>query len=277
MTAAHHNVNLDVFARSDVVNYYADLSYLTAAERQMFETHIHPGSVVLDLGVGGGRTTAHLAGIASKYVGIDFSEEMIRACQVKFPKLKFLVRDAADLSLFANESFDSIVFSFNGLDDVFPSTKREQCLRECYRVLKYGGTFIFSRHNPRSLVVGWDWDWSALRKKARSLAGHDRKLYFGLVLAGLSCAKLGLAVSRASTRSIPRAFLRLTKNTYWRGEGDHFDPTHGGIWTHQAAPRQVIAELNRFQFKFLQMLPEDHPHKPKSWKTRWYYYAFAKP
>ena len=277
MSAASHNTNLKVYRASEVVTYYADLNYLTAAEQSLFDTHLKRGTVLLDLGVGGGRTTPYLSAIASKYIGIDYSEEMIRVCRTKFPTLQFEVRDAVDLSLFANESLDAIVFSFNGIDYLLPSEKRERCLHECYRVLKPGGTFVFSCHNPRSLVVGWNWDWNSLRMKAQRIVGDRGKLIFGVTLAGLSCAKFGISVWRAGIQSLPRAVRRLTTKTYWRGEGYQFDPSHGGLGTHQATPGQVIRELGEFQFKFLEMLSEDHPHKAKNWRTRWYYYAFSKP
>ena len=276
MTAARHSANLGVYSAPDVVDHYAGLDYLTAAEQLLFETYIKPGTSVLDLGVGGGRTTPYLSAVAATYVGLDYSEEMIRACRSKFPKLHFAVQDAADLSMFADESFDSIIFSFNGIDYLLPSEKRQRCLRECYRALKPGGTLIFSCHNPRSIVLGLDWDWNRLRMKALKITGDGRTRHFQVVLASLACAKVGITVYRAILQSIPRAVLRLSTKIYWQGEGYSFDPAHGGLWTHQATPRRVMEELSNLRFKFLQVLPEDHPRRPRSWRTRWYYYAFSK-
>jgi SAM-dependent methyltransferase len=267
--------NLDVYRSAETVAHYAGLNYLTSAESLMFAAHLKAGLAVLDLGVGGGRTTPYLSGIASEYVGVDYSEEMIRACRRKYPALRFEVADAADLSLFANECFDAVVFSFNGMDYLVPDEKRQRFLRECFRVLKQGGTFIFSRHNPRSLVVGWDWDWDRLRNMAKDVGG-GRRFIVGPILVGLSIAKLVLAVCRTLGRSIPRALRRIKTRTFWRGEGYQFDPTHGGLWTHCSVPKRVTAELNKFQFKLLQLLPEDHPRTSKTWKTRWYYYVFSR-
>lgn len=277
ISATLDNANLGAYSAPEVVTIYAGLDYLMVAEQLLFETYLKQGISVLDLGVGGGRTTSYLSRIAATYVGVDYSEEMIRACRARFPELRFEVQDAADLALFTDESFDAIVFSFNGIDSLVPSAKRERCLQECYRVLKHGGTFIFSCHNPRSIVVGWDWDWDALRVRAEKMSGDRGKLFCGTVLAGLCCAKLGLTVCRAGIRSVPRALRRLRTKTYWRGEGYHFDSIHGGLWMHHASPRHVIEELSKVQFKFLQIVPEDHPRKARSWRTRWYYYAFAKP
>lgn len=275
MSAAGHTTNLGAYRVPEIVAHYASLDYLTSAELLLFQTYIVPGAVLMDLGVGGGRTTPYLSSIASTYVGVDYSEEMIRACRIKYPMLRFEVADAADLSAFPTGSFDAIVFSFNGIDNLEPNEKRHQCLRECQRLLKVGGTLIFSSHNPRSLIVGWYWDWDRMRTLAHKSSAHNR-LLFGLILAGLSCAKLGIAVFKAGVQSIPRAARRLRTRMFWLGEGYLFDPSHGGLWTHLAKPDRVIAELNKFQFTFLQILPEDHPRTSRGWSTRWYYYAFSK-
>lgn len=137
--------NLAIYQDSEVVAHYAGLEYLTACERLLFDTYLKPGMTILDLGVGGGRTTPYLSKLASFYVGIDYSEEMVQVCRGKYPSLQFEVADAADLSRFADETFDAIVFSFNGIDYLAPDDKRHDCLRECHRVLKPGGVFISRR------------------------------------------------------------------------------------------------------------------------------------
>ncbi len=40
---------------------------------------------MLDIGVGAGRTTVHFAPLVQEYVGIDYSENMIKACKSSFP------------------------------------------------------------------------------------------------------------------------------------------------------------------------------------------------
>ncbi|MCK6400770.1 MAG: class I SAM-dependent methyltransferase [Sphaerotilus natans subsp. sulfidivorans] len=109
-------------------------------------------SRVLDLGVGGGRTTPALASRCAGYVGADFAEPMVEACRQRFADLmqrgdvSFEVADARALP-FAQASFDLVLFSFNGLDLVGGGEQRRQSLRECRRVLRAGGRFIFSSHN----------------------------------------------------------------------------------------------------------------------------------
>jgi len=267
--------NLRVYRAPDVVAHYANLTYLTPCERLLFETYLKPGIMLLDLGVGGGRTTAYLSGIASYYVGIDYSEEMVRACRNKLPALQFEVADAADLSRFGDASFDAVVFSFNGIDYLAPDEKRRKCLRECHRVLRPGGVFIFSSHNPHSLIVGWDWNWNNLRASADRIAKGSRVIRIP-VLAGLGCAKAGLSFLSTLVRSVPRVLRRTATRTFWRGEGYLFDPAHGGLLTHCASPSSVLEELSQHELKFLKSLPEDYPRPSRRWSTRWYYYAFSK-
>src|SRR5580700_386044 len=47
------------------------------------------GSEVLDIGVGGGRTSAHLVQLGVKYTGIDYSPSMIARCKSRYPALEF--------------------------------------------------------------------------------------------------------------------------------------------------------------------------------------------
>jgi len=51
-----------------------------------------------------------------EYIGVDYSAEMIAACCQKFPDLVWQVADARNLEQFADNYFDFILFSFNGID-----------------------------------------------------------------------------------------------------------------------------------------------------------------
>ena len=105
---------------------------------------------MLDIGVGGGRTTKHFAPLVKEYTGVDYSEAMINLCKSKFKEFHFFAADARNLSIFPANSFDFILFSFNGID-YMGHDDRIRCLSEIKRLLKKDGYFCFSSHNILSI------------------------------------------------------------------------------------------------------------------------------
>lgn len=275
MTAQEETLNLQTYRMPEVASHYAALKYLTPCEQLLFGTYIKPGMAVLDLGVGGGRTTSYLSRVASRYVGVDYSETMIHACKKRFPRLDFVLADASDLSAFEDSSFDAVVFSFNGLDSVVPDEKRLQCLRECRRVLRPAGVFVFSSHNPRSILVRIDWEGGRLRAFARRFVSQ-RNGFFPLIVAGLTGAKAIQAFVRAATRSMSRIVRRVPSLAFWRGEGALYDPVDGGITVHYSLPSRVVAELAEFDFTLVSLLGDDYPRVSRMLLTDWFYYVFSK-
>jgi SAM-dependent methyltransferase len=267
--------NLKVYAAPQVVSYYASLDYITPCERLLFDSYIKPGSSILDLGVGGGRTTAYLAGRASSYVGIDYSAAMVQACRAKFPGIEFRVADAADLSAIQDESFDAAVFAFNGLDFVLPAEARRACLRHIHRVLKPGGVFIFSSHNPRAIMVRRDWNHERLQGISRRFSGRSA-LLCSVLLAGLTSSRLTLALGQSAYSSLLRIFKRVPSPVFWRGEGNLADTAHGGLLTHYWIPERAVDELTRFHFRFERIVGNEYPQTHREFTTDWYYYVFAK-
>jgi ubiquinone/menaquinone biosynthesis C-methylase UbiE len=101
---------------------------------------------VLDLGCGAGRTTIALSQKGFDVLGIDLSETLLAVARERYPSLAFSDMDATALQL-ADRSFDAAVFSYNGIDCIYPRDARRTCFREVYRVLVPGGVFILSSHN----------------------------------------------------------------------------------------------------------------------------------
>lgn len=99
--------------------------------------------VILDAGCGSGDLVAEVSKFARLCVGIDVSETMISLAKQAHPKHDFKVSSIDRLD-FKIDSFDVVCSSlvlhyFNDLAPVF---------KEVARVLKTGGTFIFSIHHP---------------------------------------------------------------------------------------------------------------------------------
>lgn len=144
--------NEDVYGLPEVAAVYARQSELLPAEETVLQLMLPElrTARMLDLGVGGGRTTLHFAYCVREYVGVDYSESMIRECRRRFAKESrppsFVVGDARSLPVFAVASFDFILFSLNGIDSV-NHADRLTILKEIRRVGKPGGWFCFSSHN----------------------------------------------------------------------------------------------------------------------------------
>lgn len=140
--------NFSIWNRSSIVDYYLENSFKSEGENQHFKNCdvLIKNGFVLDIGIGGGRTTKILFPIAKKYIGIDYSEPLVKAAKKQFPEADLLEMDARDLSYFEDEVFDVVVFSFNGIDYI-DKDDREKVFKEVSRILKKRGRFIFSSHN----------------------------------------------------------------------------------------------------------------------------------
>jgi len=99
---------------ADYVEYYAHESYIEKAEETIINLLKENLSKMkmLDIGVGGGRTTLHFAHLVNEYVGSDYDENMIYACRKRFPDfdntVSFLPADARSMNIFEDGFFDFI-------------------------------------------------------------------------------------------------------------------------------------------------------------------------
>lgn len=144
--------NKTTYESTDIVRYYIEYDVLQKPETVLFDSLKDrlPAMSMLDIGVGAGRTTRFFAPSAGSYVGIDYSSAMVAACRDRFPAYRFEVCDIRSLDGFADNSFDFILFSFNGLDYI-SHDDRLTALGEIRRVGKPGAPFFFSTHNLQSI------------------------------------------------------------------------------------------------------------------------------
>jgi SAM-dependent methyltransferase len=141
-------VNRRGYASAKVVGWYDALDFIHPTEAVILERLLPAikDKKLLDLGIGGGRTTKFLLEVSRDYTGIDYTPESIDAAKRKYPEANLLWGDARDLSTFPNNGFAFVLFSLNGLDYV-AHEDRLGVLREVFRVLQPGGFFMFSTHN----------------------------------------------------------------------------------------------------------------------------------
>jgi ubiquinone/menaquinone biosynthesis C-methylase UbiE len=144
-------LNQEAYNKQNVIEQYDQMQFLFKAEEKIFRKYsaFFKKSSVLDIGIGAGRTTQYLAKLCDKYVGIDYSQNFINHCKKKLSTLtnaSFEFADARSMPQFRDNSFDFILFSFNGID-CLDNDGRNLVLKECKRLLKNGGLFCFSFHN----------------------------------------------------------------------------------------------------------------------------------
>ena len=148
--------NKNTYETKEIVKRYSTQDYLLKPEKtmlDMFKTKFKNMSM-LDIGVGGGRTTQYFAQLTKEYVGIDYSKKMIDVCNKRFPKhskkISFRLCDVRYMDMFNDNHFDLIFISENGLDYI-SHEDRLNALREIKRVGKKGGFFYFSTHNLQTI------------------------------------------------------------------------------------------------------------------------------
>lgn len=190
------------------------------------------GQPILDLGVGAGRTVPLLREISNDYVGLDYTPELVEVCRQRYPGVRIIQGDARDLSQFADESLQLVVFSFNGIDAVNASD-RLTILREARRVLRTGGALLFSTHN-------------------RNGPGHGEKLSFGVNRTRNPvklAERLMLAVLNAA-RTV-RNYENYSKLSY---DGDGYSlrnasAHHHGILIHYISLQSQLSQLEEIGFQ----------------------------
>lgn len=106
------------------------------------------GVDVLCLASGGGQQGPILAALGANVTVFDNSPAQLKQDQLVAERegltLKTIEGDAADLSAFADESFDLI---FNPVSTVFIQDVRA-VWKECFRVLRHGGVLLTGSMNP---------------------------------------------------------------------------------------------------------------------------------
>ena len=141
--------NLQVFSSAEAVSELS-VYRLFPEEQYLFPKYYKAGERVLDLACGLGRTTLLLHEMGLAVRGVDRSEVLIELAKRRLPYLD-LLQGSYDRIEEPDASFSHVLISFNGLDYAFPAAQRVTALLECARVLKAGGTLIYSSHNIKSM------------------------------------------------------------------------------------------------------------------------------
>jgi ubiquinone/menaquinone biosynthesis C-methylase UbiE len=229
--------NQMVYASVSLVSYYSQLNQLQPAEAAILD-HLRdrlPTMKMLDIGIGGGRTTQHFLPLVGHYTGIDYATEMIAVCRRRFAAssqpANLAVMDARDLRQFDDNSFDFILFSFNGIDYV-SHRDRLRILKEIHRVGKPGCVVLFSSHNLQSMARLFDY--------RQHLSRNPLKTYADLAMWGLT-RLLNPAITLDLINAAPHLVLK--------------DESHNfRLQTYYIRPAEQVKQLE-FGFNTIEIYP----------------------
>lgn len=139
--------NLANYDSSWSLTQYGDrMQGLFPIEAALFDAYLPAPVRMLDLGCGAGRTTVELRRRGHRVIGVDLSETLLARGRARHPGLDLWPMDAAALA-FGDATFDAALFSYNGVDCLYPAANRMRCFAEVFRVLSPGGVFLLSSHN----------------------------------------------------------------------------------------------------------------------------------
>ena len=117
---------------------------------RVMEELIGTGKKILDCAAGTGVYAFHFADRGHEVTATDITprhvEIMNRILEEKDYKMHTAVLDAADMSMFADESFD-VVFNMGPMYHLIDEKQRNKCMEESLRVLKKGG-LLFMQISP---------------------------------------------------------------------------------------------------------------------------------
>lgn len=155
---------------------------LWKSEEFVFSKYLKTTDIILDIGCGAGRTTLGLYNLGYKnIVGIDVTKALIKEAKniakEQNADISYYVDDAMALD-FNDNSFDAVVFSYNGLMTIPGKENREIAIKEISRVLRPNGLFIFTTHD-RENDEKWKWFWKEEQQRWESGTQDSRLVEYG--------------------------------------------------------------------------------------------------
>ena len=168
------------FNNQKAVEIYTEKKKLFKAEELIFKEYLQTPCKILDLGCGAGRTTRYLKDMGHDVIGIDIANMQIEQAMRLHPDIDFRVGDATKLK-FKDQTFDFVLFSFNGLDCIYPETERIEAMKQIYSVLNPGGGFIFSSHDL-SFVRNNKRNWRRKPRHYKNFYYKERTVYGNLIM-----------------------------------------------------------------------------------------------
>jgi SAM-dependent methyltransferase len=144
---------------------------LWRSEQIIFEAVFERGDRILDVGCGAGRIAVGLRDLGfTRVEGVDYALAMVETARDvardRRLEIEFTHCDATTLC-FPAESFDGLVFGFNGLMQIPGRSNRRKALAELYRVARAGARLVFTTHDRNMAGQGGRPAWGDVEASVR--------------------------------------------------------------------------------------------------------------
>ena len=137
--------NKEVYSTTEF-DVWANVEGLSDIEKFLIERYLNKNGITLEAGTAGGRILLEMKdlGFSSLY-GFDYIPEFIERAKQKdiSQSIVFEIQDATELK-YQDSRFDQVLYLQQIINSIEEETDRLKSIKEAYRVLKVGGTAIFS-------------------------------------------------------------------------------------------------------------------------------------
>ena len=164
---------------TDYDEFFADHA-MFRLDRSVVNQYCPSQGRVVDLGSGTGRALLPLVERGLRGVAVDLSQSMLRVVQEKRRKanlcsdaLECVRANLADLSCFADQSFDCALCLFSTLGMIRGAHPRMQTIRHVARILRAHGIFVMQVHNYWAQLFDAGGPWWMVRNAARAWIRRD--------------------------------------------------------------------------------------------------------
>lgn len=136
-------------SRPMIIEAYEKWQTASRAEQHIMAAYLPENPRVLDLGCGAGRMLDVFSHKFREYIGVDGSEEMLRAARKKHADAVFILGNIVELEP-GDAKYDAVLLMHNVLDSLRPSSRRSELLITARETLEPDGVLICSSHVSKS-------------------------------------------------------------------------------------------------------------------------------
>jgi SAM-dependent methyltransferase len=178
--ADHVAHNVSIYSLKGIAPYYAR-EPLFPPEIQILIKHKaeFEAKIVLDIGVGTGRTSKYIAPYCKRYIGIELNQDMLDLFSEKLPQIELVHCDMREFYKLNKDKFDFVFGPYSAFDSL-NHADRVKMFHDIHGMMQPNGMFVFATHNL---------NWSGVGSTPQLERARDPVRLFKNFLAHRKCVK----------------------------------------------------------------------------------------